>query len=356
MNLVERHLGLTILGHFAWALAGLLAVFAVVNLTEELRAAGSPGWGVARAMWFVVLTLPSEAYTLLPAAALLGTVLALGRLVNDHEIVALEAAGVSPWRIARAALGAAVLLAIAGMALGELVAAPLSQRAHAQRALALSGGRALSTTSGLWLRDGSRFVNVGALRPDGSLGEVYLFDFAGGRELVRFTHAKTAAPVDGQWQLQDLRESTFHDDTSNDRALASTPWPTILSPRRMQALWLEPRDLSLAELQRTIRTLRTQRQNPLGHEVAFWRRVSAPVYMGVMVLLAVPMVMVRGRTVRIGERAMLGALVGLGFQMSQEMFTNLGLVAGWPPLVIALLPAIVASSLVVLLFRRQSVQ
>ena len=64
--------------------------------------------------------------------------------------------------------------------------------------------------------------------------------------------------------------------------------------------------------------------------------------MGVMVLLAVPMVMVSGRAVRVGERATLGALVGLGFQMLQEMFTNLGLVAGLPPLVIALVPALVA--------------
>jgi lipopolysaccharide export LptBFGC system permease protein LptF len=55
-----------------------------------------------------------------------------------------------------------------------------------------------------------------------------------------------------------------------------------------------------------LQSLRKQRENPLSYEVAFWRRVSAPVYMGVMVLRAVPMV-----------------LVGLGFQMFQEMFTNL---------------------------------
>jgi lipopolysaccharide export system permease protein len=208
----------------------------------------------------------------------------------------------------------------------------------------------------MWLRDGSRFVNVGALRPDGSLDGVYLFDFGGGRELVRFTHARSAAPVDDAWQLNDLRESTFTDELSSDRVLATAPWITPLTPKRIEALWLEPRDLSLAELRRTIRALRAQRQNPLDHEVAFWRRVSAPVYMGVMVLLAVPMVMVGGRTVRIGERATLGALVGLGFQMSQEMFTNLGLVVGWPPIVIALVPALVALALVAVLFRRQRVQ
>ncbi len=69
-------------------------------------------------------------------------------------------------------------------------------------------------------------------------------------------------------------------------------------------------------------------------------------------LLAVPMVMVSGRAVRVGERAMIGALVGIGFQMAQEMFTNLGLVAGLPPLAIAFVPALAAFAAVLVMFRR----
>jgi lipopolysaccharide export system permease protein len=356
MNLVDRHVALAILRQFAFALAGLLAVFAVLNLTEELRAARSAVWGPGRAIWFVLMTLPSEAYTLFPAAALLGTVLGLGGLATDQELVALQAAGVSPLRIARAALLAAVALAVGGVALGELVAGPLSQRAHEQRALALSGGRALSTSSGLWLRDGTRFVNVGSLAPDGSLGEVYLFDFDADRELARFTHAQRAERDGAAWRLHDVRESTFHDETSSDRAVAAAPWTTAFDPQQIQTLWLEPRDLSLGELRRTMQSLRTQRQNPLVYEVAFWRRLSAPVYMGVMVLLAVPMVMVSGRAVRIGERATLGALVGIGFQMFQEMFTNFGLVIGMPPLAIALVPALAALAIVAALFRAQGLR
>ncbi len=352
MNLVDRHLGLAVIRSFGQALAALLAVFTVLNLSEELRAVGE-GWSVARALGFVALTLPSEAYALFPAAALLGAVLGLGRLASDQELVALQAAGVSPLRLTRAAFLATVLLAALGVGLGELIAAPLSQRAHAQRALAVSGGRALSTASGLWLRDGSSFVNVGTLRADGSLGEVYQFDFAHGRELTRFAYARAALPVDGAWHLEDLRESTFHDERATTRRVPSAPWQLGVDPKRVQSLWLAPRDLSLGELARTIASLRVQGQNPLTHEVAFWRRISAPVYMGVMVLLAVPMVMVSGRAVRVGERAMLGALVGIGFQMAQEMFTNLGLVAGFPPLAIALVPALAAGTAVVVLFRRQ---
>ncbi len=353
MRLIDRYVGLTIIRYFAYALAGLLAVFTVVNLSEQLRSAGTPGWGVARAVWFVVLTLPNEAYTLFPAAALLGTVLGLGHLASDHELVAMQAAGVSPLRLALAAALAGGVIAITGATLAEILAAPLNQRAISQRALALSGGRVLSSSSGLWLRDGSRFVDIGAIRSDGSLGEVYVFDFAGGRKLARFVHARTAARVDGRWQLQEVRESTFQDEASTNRSLDTAPWDTSIDPRQIRSLWLEPRDLALGDLRRTIRRFRAQHQNPLVYEVAFWRRVSAPIYTEVMILLAVPMVMVSGRSVRIGVRAILAALVGLGFQTFQEMFTNLGLVASLPPLAIAFAPAVVATGLAGVLVYRQ---
>jgi lipopolysaccharide export system permease protein len=353
VTLIDRYVGLTIIRYFAYALAGLLAVFAVINLSEQLRSTADQGWGVARAIWFVVLTLPNEAYTLFPAAALLGTVLGLGHLASDHELVALQAAGVSPLRLALAALLAGGAIAITGATFAETLGAPLNQRANSQRALALSGGHALSTSSGLWLRDGSRFVDVGTLRSDGSLGELYLFDFADGRKLARFAHARAATRVEGRWQLQELSESTFHDEASTSRSVDAAPWDTSIDPRQIQTLWLEPRDLSLVDLGRTIQRLRAQHQNPLAYEVAFWRRVSAPVYTEVMILLAMPMVMVSGRAVRVGERALLGALVGLGFQMFQEMFTSLGLILALPPLVIAFGPAVVVGGVVSVLVSRR---
>lgn len=355
MSLIDRYVASTVIRHFAYALAGLLAVFTVVTLSGELRSAGRPGWGVGQALWFVALTLPSEAYSLFPAAALLGAVLAFGRMASDNEIVALQAGGVSRFRLIAAALMAAVVLAVVGAALGETIAAPLNQRAHARRALTFSSGGALSVTSGLWLRDGARFVNVGARRPDGSLGELYLFDFDD-RRLKRFVHARTATPAEGAWRLHDVRESTFADDVSANRDVATLMWTTAIDARQVRSLWLEPRDLSVAELRRAIRVLREQGQNPLGHEVALWRRVSAPLYIGVMVLLGIPMVMASGRTVRLGERATLGALVGIGFQMFEEMFTNLGLVAGFHPLLTALVPVLIAMAAVTALLRWQRIR
>ena len=53
-------------------------------------------------------------------------------------------------------------------------------------------------------------------------------------------------------------------------------------------------------------------------------------------------------------RATLGALAGIGFHMFQEMLTNVGIVAGSPPALTALFPALLAAAGVAALFRWRS--
>jgi len=351
VSILDRYVAGEVLRHFAYALVALLVIFSVINLTEELRLADTPGYGPGQALRFVLWTLPSEAYALLPAAALLGTALGLGSLVGNREVVALQAAGVSRVRLVGAVLGAAVVLAVLGAGLGEFVAAPLSQRARGQRALALSGGRTLSAASGLWLREGSQFINVGLIYPNGALGDVYVFDFDSGRNLRRYVHAGAASQTGEQWQLEDVREHVLADGEGTTRYAATVPWATTIDVRRVRTLWLQPEDLGVGDLYRTIRSLRDHRQNPVSYEVAFWRRISAPLQIGVMVLLAVPIIVGSGQTVRVGERIAIGALVGLGFQFFQQMVTNVGVVSGLPALVTALTPVTVAAALAGILYR-----
>src|SRR5262245_38784731 len=99
MLILDRYIGGVLVRQFVYALAALVAVFTVVNLTEELRLTDTPGYGVGQVIAFILKTLPAEAHRLVPAAALLGAVLGLGQLQRQNEIVALQAAGVSMARL-----------------------------------------------------------------------------------------------------------------------------------------------------------------------------------------------------------------------------------------------------------------
>lgn len=347
MPLIDRYIGAAVLQGIVSALAALVAVFSIINLTEELRLTAG-GYGVAQACNFILRTLPAEACRLLPAAGLLGAVLALGQLQSRNELVALQAAGLSLAQLLRPVVLAAALVAGAGLVLGEAVAGPLSAQAHRQRALALSEYRLMPTAPGLWLRDRSRFINVGLVHPDGSLADVSVYDFdADG--LRRVAHAASAVRAADGWVLRDLQESLLGaDDQVSVRRAAEQVWDLGVDPRQLQTAWLRPEDLSLAELHRASVALRAQGQSPLSYELAFWQKVSAPPYALVMVLLAVPIVLVPRRTNRSGERVVIGALVGLAFQTFQQMFTNLGLIAGLPAAVTALTPVAVALGLLIL--------
>lgn len=350
VTIIDRHVIVTLLRHFGIALAVLLVVFTVVSLTEELRIT-SPTYGIGQALWFVLGTLPNQAYELFPAAAVLGAMTGLGQMASDHEIVALEAAGVSPLRLASATLAAAVVLGLIGAGLGEGIAAPISRWAHTQRAQAVSGGRTLSA-SGFWVRDGTRLVNVGGVHSDGRLGEIYEFDMLPGQELRRILHARGAVPADGGWTLTEVTDTAIRGDGATTNRLDTQVWAAPIDGARLHTLWRQPEELSLAELSRLTRALRAERQQPHAYELAFWRRVVAPFATVAMVLLAMPLALPSGRAVRRGERIVVGVVIGIGFQIFSQIILDLGLVAGFNAPLTALAPIALSLAAAVVLFRR----
>jgi lipopolysaccharide export system permease protein len=201
------------------------------------------------------------------------------------------------------------------------------------------------------VRDGSRFVNIAEVHADGSLVGIHIFDFADVHTLRHFIRAGRAVRDGNQWTLADVQESLLHDDSATIRRVAQQPWDTSIDTGRLKALWMRPEDISARELYRTIGWLERYQQNPLRYELAFWRRITTPLYTVLMVMLAVPIVMMSSPRAPIGEHIVRGAAIGIGFQMAQQTFSNYGLVAGLPPLLTALAPAAMALAAIVMLFR-----
>ena len=348
MSLLGRHVAGTVLRHAFVALAALLAVFVVILLAEELRAAGVGGYDTAAALRFVLLTLPAEACRLVPAAALLGTVIGLGRLGDAHELVAAQAAGVPPLRITAWALLAGVAFAGTATLFAELVASPLACRAQENRAAARSGGATLSTAGGLWTRDGALFVHAGVVQPDGAVGELSVFELHGLR-LSRYTRARRGRFEDGRWQARDAVQLTLDDGNRvevRELQLAGLP-----APREVRLLAIQPADLSIVELLRRIETMQRRGENPFPYRVAFWQRAGLPVATLVMVLAAVPLVLTQSQRLSSGRRTLTAVLLGLGLQMFSDTFHQFGLVYGLHPLLIAFLPVALALLVTPLLFR-----
>ena len=132
--MIERYVARTI---FPYAIAALLLLSAILFIQQIGRYLETVFRGVMPAEFiygFSLALLPPVLVFTIPMAVLCGTIIGLGRMSSDSELIAMRAAGISTWRTLWPALIVG-LVATAAAAYLNLVEAPRSQQQF--RAVAL---------------------------------------------------------------------------------------------------------------------------------------------------------------------------------------------------------------------------
>jgi lipopolysaccharide export system permease protein len=353
LRTLDRHVGLALARNYLVALLALVAVFTIFAFVEELEDLGQGRYRLGDVAWFILLTTPRRLIDLAPVTALLASLTALGTLASERELVAMQAAGVSPLRIGWAALRPGLLFVAAAVALGQFVAPPLDRLAHVTRTQAISGTVAIQSDHGFWSRAGHRFLRVRDIRGGGIVGGVEIYEFDADGRLRRFTHAERADVRAGrQWRLAGVVQKDFEPEGIVRRQLPSLAWESFLSSRQVDLLALQPAIMSFSDLYRYVRYLRASGQDSASYELALWQKVSMPLAAAAMTLLSVPFVLGVSRMVSTGQRMMVGSLVGVGFHLASQVAARAGLLLNVNPAVIALAPACVVLAVTVWRFRR----
>jgi lipopolysaccharide export system permease protein len=353
LRTLDRYVALTLARHCLLALGALLAVFTIFAFVEELEDLGKGRYRLKDAALFILLTTPRRVIDLAPVTALLASLTALGALASGRELVAMQAAGVSPLRIGWSALRPGLLFVAVAVALGQFVAPPLDRVAHVKRAQALSATVAIQSEHGFWSRAGHRFLRVRDIRGGGILGGVEIYEFDDDGRLRRFTHAQRADIRAGrEWRLTDVVQKDFEAGGIVRRQLPALAWESFLNAEQVDVLALQPSILSFSDLYQYVRYLRASGQDSASHELALWQKASMPLAVGAMTLLSVPFVLGVMRMASAGQRMMIGSLVGVGFHLASQVTARLGLLLNLSPAVTALAPALVVLAVTVWRFRR----
>ncbi len=115
LPLLDRYLAKEILVPFLGSVLFLTQVLVATQLLAQAEVLFGSGVSLLDVASVVVALLPHVLGYVLPIAFLLGTVLGLGRLAEDREVIALGAAGISPARLVRVPMALAVVTAALGL-------------------------------------------------------------------------------------------------------------------------------------------------------------------------------------------------------------------------------------------------
>ena len=121
MSVLQRYIAKTILASTVLVLLILLGLYTFMDFIAELYDLDKGQYQISSIAACSVLSMPKRIYELLPIVSLLGSVLGLGNLASQNELVAMRAAGVSVVRIDRAVMSVAISLMMIAMFIGEVL-------------------------------------------------------------------------------------------------------------------------------------------------------------------------------------------------------------------------------------------
>lgn len=231
MRILDRYIAKTVLsaiGLVTLMLIGLQIFILFVNQLEDL---GKLDYGMWQATVFVLLQMPYQVYLFFPMASLLGSLIGLGMLANNSELVVMRAAGMSIGQITNAVLKAALLVIILVTSIGEFLVPEMAQFANDYKTSALTGGQTLRTAQGVWVRYGNDFISIGEILPDKVLMNVYQFRFDKKHHLQLARQINMVRFVNQAWVAYGVKQTQFFVDHTKATQLKSMVWDVAIKPQ-----------------------------------------------------------------------------------------------------------------------------
>lgn len=341
MSVLARYLMTSIIGHTLLVITVLLTLSSLYMFIEQQNDIGVGTFTTADAFLYVALTMPQYAFDMLPIAALIGSLLALGNLARSMELIVIRAAGVSVIRIGLWVFSAGLLLMVSTWVLGEYVAPPLTQYARQMKTFAKFQDYSISANRGAWAKDGNTVISVRKQNAGNTYGGVYVFKFSPQRQLLSIGRA-TSAKIenDNTWMLSNYRESKIETDHVVPSTQVTAALATRLSPEFLGLASVEPDALSGSGLSSYIDHLKENDQDSRSFEAAYWARIARTVAVSIIVVLAVPFAFGPMRSTGTGVRTVMGILMGVAFFFVAKMLESSGDLFSLSPLAVAWTPTV----------------
>jgi lipopolysaccharide export system permease protein len=356
MRIYRQYIGVQIIKSILMVLLILLAIESFIELAAQLKDVGKGDFSLQHVGVVVPLMLLSKVYQLFPMAALIGSIVGLGRLASHNELIALHSAGLSLWQITSAVLFSSIVLTVLMLLPGETLAPYAFDIASTIKSRALSQGNTLKTDHGTWVRDGMNFIHIQNMGSGTQWFGVTRYYFDQEHELQLASYAERGEFHHGKWEFYQVKQSRFEPKRVRSETFAQQTWNLKLDPRMMGLIDIEPSQQSLPQLYHSVKFRKEIGQDSGPFEFAFWRRLMLPLATLVMIILAVPIVDGPLRSVTMGVRIVAGISVGFVFYMLNQFLGPVSLIYQVPPVLAAVMPVVVFALLGGYLIRARAVR
>ena len=352
MKLFDLYIFKNILQSVLVVLFIFLALLGFIEFIAQADDVGVGTYGLNQAIQYSLLKLPSSIFQLMPIIILIGSLLALGDMSKNSELLVLLTSGVSLQRMCVSVFFSGMVLCFLTASIGEYISPKMERYADQYRTINKYQYSRLGNTGGIWLREGDKIININLLNENKSFGNVSIYQLAENNKLLKISRASSAGIDDyNQWILSNLSETIFNSDGITDDYSRYKIEKTKLNRDLVNLTIVKSEDLNIVELYRFINYLDSNDLDSSPYRMVFHSRIASLLAIPIMCLLALPFSLGFLRKRGIGYRIILGVMIGLLYFLLQQTLAESAVVYNFEPFLVGWSPILLLVILVFSLFR-----
>lgn len=344
MNIISKYIGKILASVIILVILVLAGLETFIEFSREFTEMGTGDYGLLQVLSFVPMILPSDIYQLFPMAGLLGSIIGLGLLAANSELIVMRANGVAIINITWSVLKVALIITFFMVIIGEVIGPQLQQLAVANKTAALSQGQTFLSRQGIWLRYKNNFIHINKMF-EKHIDTITKFSFDDQSRLQLISTAKSGDYQNDKWIFNNVKQTEFSENRTKSAKFDTQEWGINISPKVLGLTTFDTDQKSLPELFQYIKYRKQSGLDPSRYEFIFWQRSFQPLATLVMIILAVPFVFGPLRSASMGLRMLTGVITGFGFHILNQFLGPLSIVYQVPPIIAAIAPSLIFAAL-----------
>lgn len=339
MGILGRYIALAWLKMVGLCLGSFISLYLVLDMMDKIPRFLKAGGALPDIFVFFLYKIPEMVGQTAPFSLLMATLLTLGILSRNSEIIAMRSCGVSLPRIAQPMLllGAAASLLLLFNA-EVVVPDSYLQMDYIERVkIKKQGENAVFRRNNIWFRSDAQIVQAQLFDPPSkTLGGVVVWTLDKDMNPVSRIDATKASYREGVWRLTDAVVKDFSGGHGFvQKQVAQMDLPLKLKVDDLKVLDNNADNLSYQQLREYAENLAKGGYHAYRYQTMMHAKFSAPVAAFIMVLLGIPFAIKNSRSGGIALGIGASVAIGFAFFVVNAVLLSYGRSGVIPPLLAA---------------------
>ncbi len=311
------------------ALAILASIFLLLDLIERLNDVGIGSFSAFNAIQVTILNAPYLIFDLLPSAFLIGSVIAIGSLIQSNELMVARAAGFTKYNLLSPLVFLSLAVSILCFLTYQFLIPAMQTKAHKISAKTIEG-TAISSEQ-IWIKRKNEILSINNISNHSQPQLIEIFTLDKTEKITSIIRAEKAfISEQNQWILFDVQAIKINSKGIKKSKNESLIWQGFINQNEYARLIIPPQALSLSALINYLSNsdLISVGQNLFRSEL--WKKLSLPITLIGMSLIALPIAGTAVTTRQQSRSNLLAGVCAMLFFILHQTVSNFDKILGWP--------------------------